>query len=160
MMTGESQSGKVRMGTSLEDRPRYTPTSTFGTYPFPEGLTPDTQASDYTFDQRAVRITKAVMRLNELRENWLNPAELVRIESEVVPGFPDRTIPLNERASEELKKRTLTNLYNQRPTWLLQAHESLDHAVANAYGWPSDISDDDALKRLLELNLARTATLG
>jgi hypothetical protein len=28
-----------------------------------------------------------------------------------------------------LKKRTLTNLYNERPTWLKLAHEQLDRTV-------------------------------
>ena len=32
-----------------------------------------------------------------------------------------------------LKKRTLTNLYNERPTWLKLAHETLDRAVLAAY---------------------------
>ena len=32
-----------------------------------------------------------------------------------------------------LKTRTLTNLYNQRPTWLKLAHEKLDRAVLSAY---------------------------
>jgi hypothetical protein len=32
-----------------------------------------------------------------------------------------------------LKKRTLTNLYNERPTWLKLAHEKLDRAVLAAY---------------------------
>ena len=135
--------------------PRYTPSSTFETFPFPEGLTPNIQATDYASDPRAIRIANAAIRLNELRENWLNPPELVRMEAEVVPGFPDRVIPVNEKANEELKKRTLTNLYNQRPTWLRQAHESLDNAVADAYGWPADLSEEEALKRLLELNLVR-----
>ena len=57
----------------------------------------------------------------------------------------------------ELKKRTLTNLYNQRPAWLANAHRDLDEAVAAAYGWPADLSDDEILKRLLDLNLARSA---
>jgi hypothetical protein len=58
----------------------------------------------------------------------------------------------------ELKKRTLTNLYNQRPAWLANAHQALDQAVAAAYGW-SDYSpamaDDEILRRLLKLNLER-----
>ena len=59
-------------------------------------------------------------------------------------------------ASEtELKKRTLTNLYNQRPTWLDLAHRKLDEAVFAAYGWPADLSDEEILERLLELNLKR-----
>ena len=51
----------------------------------------------------------------------------------------------------------LTNLYNQRPTWLDLAHRRLDEAVFDAYGWPVDLSDDDLLARLLELNLSRAA---
>jgi hypothetical protein len=45
--------------------------------------------------------------------------------------------------------------YNARPQWLADAHRDLDAAVAAAYGWPADISEDDALAKLLELNLAR-----
>ena len=61
-------------------------------------------------------------------------------------------------------KRTLTNLYNERPTWLDLAHRKLDEAVLNAYGWPHDpsppsagqaISDEEILARLLALNLER-----
>jgi hypothetical protein len=72
-----------------------------------------------------------------------------------VPGYPDRVLPKNEKAAAELKKRTLTNLYNQRPQWLADAHHALDAAVAAAYGWPADISEEDALAKLLELNLQR-----
>ena len=53
-----------------------------------------------------------------------------------------------------LKKRTLTNLYNARPQWLADAHAALDAAVAAAYGWDADISEEDALAALLALNLA------
>lgn len=34
---------------------------------------------------------------------------------------------------KNLKKRTLTNLYNDRPTWLKLAHDKLDRAVLAAY---------------------------
>ncbi|WP_419949793.1 hypothetical protein [Candidatus Palauibacter sp.] len=51
-----------------------------------------------------------------------------------------------------VKKRTLTNLYNTRPQWLTDAHTRLDHAVAAAYGWPSDIAADAALRELLARN--------
>jgi hypothetical protein len=77
---------------------------------------------------------------------------------EVVPGYPDRILPKNETAAAELKKRTLTNLYNARPQWLADAHRDLDAAVAAAYGWLADISEEDALAKLLELNLARAGT--
>ena len=56
----------------------------------------------------------------------------------------------------ELKKRTLTNLYNQRPTWLASAH-AVDRAVFAGYGWPEGIGDEEILKKLLALNLERSA---
>jgi hypothetical protein len=102
-------------------------------------------------------IAKAAARLNQLREAWLNPPELVHREPEVVSGFPDRLVPVDEKAVAELKKRTLTNLYNARPAWLAQAHETLDSAVAAAYEWPPDIGEDDALGGLLEMNRVRAA---
>jgi len=145
----------LRLGTSLEDRPRYTPTTTFETFPFPEGLTPNIPAKDYANSPRAIAIAKAAKRLDELRNAWLNPPDLIDIVPEVVPGYPDRILPKNEKAAAELKKRTLTNLYNARPQWLADAHRDLDAAAAAAYGWPADISEEDALAKLLELNLAR-----
>lgn len=150
----------LRMGTSLEDRPRYTPSTTFETFPFPEGLTPDIPAADYADDPRAIKITAAAQRLNELRENWLNPADLVDRVPEVVPGYPDRILPKNETAAKELKKRTLTNLYNARPAWLDHAHKALDEAVAEAYGWGDDwragmLTEDEILARLFKLNQER-----
>jgi type II restriction/modification system DNA methylase subunit YeeA len=147
----------LRLGTSLEDRPRYTPTTTFETFPFPEGLTPNIPAKDYANDPRAIAIAKAAKRLDELRNAWLNPPDLIDIVPEVVAGYPDRILPKTEAAAAELKKRTLTNLYNARPQWLADAHADLDAAVAAAYGWPADISEEDALAKLLELNLSRAA---
>jgi type II restriction/modification system DNA methylase subunit YeeA len=141
----------------LEDRPRYTCSTTFDTFAFPEGLTPNIPAKDYADDPRAVAIAKAAKRLDELRNAWLNPPDLVRIEPEVVPGYPDRILPKDAVAAVTLRERTLTNLYNQRPQWLIDAHHDLDAAVAAAYGWPADISEEEALAKLLELNLARAA---
>ena len=145
----------LRLGTSLEDRPRYTPTTTFQTFPFPEGLTPDVPARDYANDPRAMAIAEAARRLVKLRDRWLNPPEWVEWVDEPVPGYPRRAVPRDEAAARELKKRTLTNLYNQRPQWLANAHAALDSAAAVAYGWPGDIEEEDALGELLELNLNR-----
>ncbi len=108
---------------------RYTPTTTFETFPFP--WPPGSEPKD---DPRVEAIGQAARELVEKRDRWLNP----------------------EGASEvELKKRTLTNLYNQRPTWLDLAHKKLDQAVLDAYGWPHDLSDEEILARLLALNLKR-----
>lgn len=152
----------LRKGSDLQDRPRYTHTSVFATFPFPEGLTPDIPASAYADDPRAQAIAAAAARLNELRENWLNPADLVVREPEVVPGYPDRILPKDEAAEKELKKRTLTNLYNARPQWLANAHAALDESVAEAYGWGDDwraglLTDDEILARLFQLNQQRAA---
>ena len=114
----------LRKGTQLESRPRYTPTTTFETFPFPQA----------TAEQEAV-IAAAAKQLDNQRETWLNPKE-AGIE-------------------EELKKRTLTNLYNERPTWLVNAHKALDEAVFAAYGWNNKPDDAEILARLLALNLAR-----
>jgi hypothetical protein len=85
-------------------------------------------------DEQREAIATAAERLVELRDGWLNP-----------PGFPEA----------DLKSRTLTNLYNARPTWLANAHATLDGAVLAAYGWPLDLGDHQILARLLELNLER-----
>jgi len=62
-----------------------------------------------------------------------------------------------DASEQELQRRTLANLYNQRPTWLQLAHRTLDEAVFAAYGWPAELTDDEVLRRLLELNLERVA---
>lgn len=147
----------LRLGTSLEDRPRYTPTTTFETFPFPEGLVPNVPASDYAKDSRAIAIANAAKRLDGLRNAWLNPPDLIHIEREVVPGYPNRILPRDTVAAAVLRERTLTNLYNHRPQWLVDAHHDLDAAVAAAYGWAADISGDEALTKLLELNRSRVA---
>ena len=121
------------MGTQLREAEsgiRYTPTTCFETFPFPE---PD--------DAQRAAIAGAAARLNELREGWLNPTN--------ANGNP----ALN---ATDLRRRTLTNLYNQRPDWLANAHASLDAAVAAAYGWPANLDDAAILERLLTLNLQRS----
>ena len=104
-------------------------------------------------------IAEAAYELNRLREAWLNPPEWVDVAPEIVPGYPDRIIPKPDYA-KAIKERTLTNLYNQRPAWLAHAHETLDAAVARAYGWDDYTPltpDEEILARLLKLNLERSA---
>ena len=120
------------MGTQLrevESGFRYTPTTCFETFPFPE---PD--------DAQREAIADAAKRLNELREGWLNPTD-----ADGNPALPPK----------DLARRTLTSLYNRRPAWLSNAHAALDAAVAAAYGWPAPPDDAEVLERLLALNLAR-----
>jgi hypothetical protein len=110
----------------MESGFRYTPTTTFETFPFP-----------HPTDEQRERVGEAARRLVELRDGWLNP-----------PGLDPA----------DLEKRTLTNVYNQRPTWLDHAHAALDAAVFAAYEWPEHPSDDEILGRLMDTNLARAAS--
>ena len=124
----------LRMGTSLEDRPRYTPTTTFETFSFP--WPPGREPAD---DPRVQAIAAAAADLVAKRDAWLNPTQTFEVSetSKVSPA------------------RTLTNLYNAWPAWLDLAHRALDAAVLAAYGWPKDLTDDEILTRLLALNLER-----
>ncbi|MCK7596664.1 N-6 DNA methylase [Microbulbifer sp. CAU 1566] len=135
--------------------PRYTPTSCFETFPFPKGMEPNV---DVTVDgnPKAVAIAEAAKKLNELRESWLNPEDSIKRIPEVVEGFPERIIPVNKAAEKALKKRTLTNLYNDMPTWLKNAHKQLDDAVADAYGWSRSLADEEILEKLFGLNQSRS----
>lgn len=148
--------------------PTYNAKSCFETFPFPAGLTPrDTQGwgpdgppAGAVEHAHAQQIAQAARHLHQLRDNWLNPPEWVEwviTPQEQQAGFPSR--PVAKPGFEaDLKKRTLTNLYNARPAWLTMAHQALDKAVAAAYGWPDytpATPDDDILKRLLALNLER-----
>ena len=158
--------------------PRYTPSTTFETFPFPAGLTPADTAHQRTetladgtvipaelpaeVRGKAEAIARAAKRLNDLRDRWLNPPEWCDRVPEVTPlglersPYPDRIVakPGHEK---ELAKRTLTNLYNAPPAWLKKAHADLDAAVAAAYGWTdgATMTDDDILRRLLALNRER-----
>ena len=143
------ESWSLRMGTSLEDRPRYTPTTTFETFPFP--WSPGHE--DESHPAHAA-ISAAAVQLHQERQAWLNP---------------------EDASAKELKDRTLTNLYNALQVWrkhdsmktkpaarefaprLDELHRALDEAVCDAYGWEYGILDDEEeiLRRLLALNLAR-----
>ncbi|HET8638481.1 MAG TPA: DNA methyltransferase [Acidobacteriaceae bacterium] len=121
-------------GTQLREAEsgfRYTPNSTFDTFPFPwpPGKEPCEEQ-----DARVKAIADAARELVRLRDAWLNPPNT---------------------SEDELRKRTLTNLYNERPEWLANAHRALDHAVFAAYGWPADLPKQEILARLLALNHQR-----
>jgi hypothetical protein len=159
------------MGTQVREREsgfRYTPTTCFETFPFPEPT-----------DAQREAVAAAAKELDRLRSNWLNPPEWVREEVLTFPGSADgpwrryvhdpdargigtvrypRLVPKDATSAAQLKKRTLTNLYNERPAWLAAAHKRLDEAAAAAYGWPAELTDDELLARLLALNLSRAGS--
>jgi hypothetical protein len=118
----------------------------------------------------------AAKELNGLRENWLNPPEWTTTRVLEFPGSTNgawsrfvvdadargigtvrypRIEPRDEECAKKLAKRTLTNLYNERPAWLVHAHAKLDAAVATAYGFAVDLTDEQILEKLLALNIER-----
>jgi hypothetical protein len=144
---------------------RYTPSTCFETFPMPQPT-----------GEQAAAIAAAVREMDDLRNGWLNPAEWTKTEVLEFPGSVDgpwaryvvepnvrgigtvrwpRTVPKDPDCAASLSKRTLTNLYNQRPAWLALAHKKLDAAVFAAYGWDPGLSDDDLLEKLLSLNQER-----
>ncbi len=152
----------LRTGTSLEDRPRYTNTTCFETFPFPIGLTPDLPADGFSTDVRAIAIADAVRDLVAKRDHYINPPEWTDWKistAEKAAAFPERPVAKPGK-EDELKRRTLTTLYNEPPKWLAMAHETLDIAVATAYGWDGyspKWDDTEILNRLLTLNKQRSA---
>ena len=115
--------------------------SSFETFPFPDVgaslATPVVQINGIEDGRRQAAplheaIAQAARELVQKRDAWLAGAD-----------------------AADKKPRTLTRLYNERPTWLDLAHRKLDDAVFAAYGWDPGLSDDAILERLLALNLER-----
>lgn len=155
-----SQATQVR---ERESGTRYTPRSCFETFPLPLHADPD-------------RVALAAKKLHELRARWLNPPEFTHLEgvkfrasrdsawgkfigTPAEDGFGtvnyERPIPNDAGAERLWKKRTLTALYTERPTWLKDAHSELDAEVSRLYGLASDASVETILEHLLVLNLER-----
>ena len=143
----------------------YNPKECFETFPFP-----------LPSSEQEAAIAAVAKELDDLRNNWLNPSEWTNEKILEFPGSVDgpwaryvddanergigavrypRLVPKGDEAAQQLVKRTLTNLYNERPTWLDLAHRKLDEAVFTAYGWEASLSDDEILVRLLALNQER-----
>jgi hypothetical protein len=158
------KAGVVRMSGAILRSEAYEP-------PASEPLPPGQERQSLNLRNNAIAIANAAKKLNDLRDNWLNPPEWTHKVPEVTPlgmdksPYPDRIEPkpgISEQDLKALQKRTLTNLYNAKPTWLTMAHQQLDLAVAAAYGWVDytpAMPDDEILKRLLALNLARSAII-
>ncbi len=108
----------------------------------PAALTPQTFVAKW----RPIELHERVMAYS--RDAWLNPVQTFEVSGQPEVG----------RTSKVSRERTLTNLYNARPTWLDHAHRKLDAAVFAAYGWPATLSDEEILARLLALNLARATS--
>jgi type II restriction/modification system DNA methylase subunit YeeA len=134
-------------GGEMGGRPTYNLTTCFETFPFP--WAPGAEPKNDPLVQAIATVAKELV---EQRDRWLNPQVTVTLKVTVTSDDSKST---EETQPKGGKKRTLTNLYNARPTWLDLAHKRLDEAVFAAYGWKSDLSDEEILEKLLSLNLER-----
>ncbi len=156
-------------GTALEDRPRYSASTTFETFPFP--WSPGREDSTHPAH---IRISAAAKQLHEERAAWLNPPT----PDKPCRGDLSSRPPTAPPSAAALKDRTLTNLYNALAVFrgrdamrvkaaaadfaprLDHLHRALDEAVCAAYGWELAVLDDEEeiLRRLLALNLERAGS--
>jgi hypothetical protein len=154
----------------------YTPTTCFETFPFPEP-TPEQEAAIAEAACELDRLSNGwlnppewtreeILEFPGMRDGpWAryvhpNPSHSLPVDGEGWGGvgtvrYP-RLVPKDAECAARLAKRTLTHLYNQRPTWLDLAHRRLDEAVFAAYGWDPALAEEEILERLLELNSARS----
>lgn len=163
----------LAQGTQLREKEsgfRYTPTTCFETFPFP-----------LASDEQQATIASAARELNELRQNWLNPSEWAQRQILKFPGSQNgpwaryltdadergigtvrypRLAAIDDSTALRWSKRTLTALYNERPSWLILGHRKLDEAVFAAYGWDPKLTSDEIIRRLLEMNQQQRVTRG
>jgi hypothetical protein len=110
--------------------PRYTPTTCFETFAFPEPT-----------DEQRDAVSAAARHLDQIRRHLLDA---------------DSSLTLTKLYNEVEALRDERDA-TARAFPLLLAHEALDVAVAAAYGWEWPMTDDAIVERLLALNLERAA---
>ncbi|MDO6415940.1 class I SAM-dependent DNA methyltransferase [Sphingomonas sp. BIUV-7] len=126
-------------GGTLEDRPRYTKSQCFDPFPFP----------DATPGQRTV--------IGDLAE------ELDATRKDVLTEHADLTLTGLYNLREKLLQHGPLTAAEQdqrrrgRIDILSELHDRIDAAVADAYGWPRDLSDAEIVTRLVALNAERHA---
>lgn len=124
-------------GGTLEDRPRYNKSRCFEPYPFPD---PSPAQQE---------------RIRALAE------ELDGLRKRQQAAHPDLTLTgmynvlVKLRSGEELTDDDRAINDKGLVTTLRRLHDEIDAAVADAYGWPANIGDEDILARLVALNHER-----
>jgi hypothetical protein len=124
-------------GGTLEDRPRYTKTVCFEPFPFP----------DASEAQKAkIRELGEQLDAHRKRQQELHPTLTMTGMYNVLEKL---------RAGDTLTAKEKTIHEQGLVSVLKQIHDDLDAAVADAYGWPVDLSDEEILERLVALNHER-----
>lgn len=129
----------LRTGGTLEDRPRYNKSRCFDAFPFPN------LSSEMAIEIRAIA------------------EELDAHRKARQADHPDLTLTDMYNALEKLRAGEVLDEDDKRikdeglVVMLKEYHDRLDAAVARAYGWPLDLSDEQILERLVALNAERAS---
>jgi hypothetical protein len=124
-------------GGTLEDRPRYNKGVCFEKFPFPEST--KTQ-------QSTIRALGEQIDTHRKRQQGLHP-ELTLTDTYNVLEKLRAGMALNDK-DKSINDMGLVST-------LLELHQRLDTAVLEAYGWPTDLTEDAILERLVALNAER-----
>jgi hypothetical protein len=119
--------------------PRYNKTRCFEPFPFPDAPEPQRERIQFLGEQ----LDAYRKRRQEAHPN-LTITEMYNVLEEL-------------RASQTLSAASLMIHDHGLVSVLRDLHDDLDRAVAEAYGWPSDLPTEDILFRLVALNAARAA---
>jgi hypothetical protein len=128
------------VGGTLEDRPRYHNTPCFARFPFPSS------SKDKEERVRAIAEELDSHRKRVLAEHpHLTLTGLYNVLEKLRAGTDPAALTASDR-----------RIFDDGLVLILkELHDKLDAAVAEAYGWPADLSDNDILARLVALNRER-----
>lgn len=125
-------------GGTLEDRPRYNKTRCFDPFPFPDCTEPQKEKI------RALAEELDAHRKRAQAQHGLGLTTIYNVLEKV-------------RANQPLTAKEQLVHDQALVSTLRHLHEQIDAAVAEAYGWPWPLSDEDILTRVVALNAARVA---
>ncbi|GAA6202623.1 hypothetical protein NBRC116599_38490 [Aquicoccus sp. SU-CL01552] len=123
----------------MEDRPNYNHAECFNSFPFP-----DPTEAQKTHLRSLGEQLDAHRKAQQAAHPKLTLTQMYNVLEKL-------------RAGERIEEKD-REIYDQGLIGILRdLHGQIDAAVAEAYGWPTDLSDDDILHRLVDLNRTRAA---
>ncbi len=129
----------ARNGATLEDRPRYIKSTCFDTFPFPACKKPQLVH---------IRALGEELDAHRKRQQAKHPGlTLTGMYNVLAKLRGGETLTAKEKSIHE---QGLCSV-------LKHIHDRLDVAVAEAYGWPNDMTDERIIERLVDLNATRAA---
>lgn len=129
----------LAQGGTLEDRPRYNKSRCFDPFPFPDLTDPQ---------KETLRTLGEELDAHRKRQQAAHPKLTLTNMYNVLEKL---------RAGEVIEGKD-KEIYDQGLIGILRdLHDQIDAAVADAYGWPVDLSDEEILMRLVDLNKTRAA---